>query len=54
MKKRGLGDRGLNALLAGSKSRTEEESKTQDKVLKELPLDLIERGQYQPRRENGP
>ncbi len=55
MKKRGLGDRGLNALLAGTKSRLQDEnSESQDKVLKEMPLDLIQRGQYQPRRDMDP
>ena len=51
MKKRGLGNKGLNALLAGSKNRLEEEVVSQDKSLKELPLELIQRGQYQPRRD---
>ncbi len=55
MKKRGLGDRGLNALLAGSKARMQEEGPaSQDKVLKEMPLDMIQRGQYQPRRDMDP
>ncbi|MDG9666506.1 ParB/RepB/Spo0J family partition protein [Hahella sp. CR1] len=56
MKKRGLGDRGLNALLAGSRTRTneEEENVKQDGVLKELPVELIQRGQYQPRRDMDP
>jgi ParB family chromosome partitioning protein len=54
MKKRGLGDRGLNALLAGSKNRSDDETVSQDKVLRELPLELIQRGKFQPRRDMDP
>lgn len=58
-KRRSLG-KGLDALLAGS-SRSEEPSvpqpapATSDKgQLQELPVDLIQRGQYQPRRDFDP
>lgn len=51
-KKRGLG-RGLDALLGGMQS--EPEVRTQRSVdiegLRRLPVDLIQRGRYQPRRE---
>lgn len=62
-KKRGLG-RGLDALLAGSTSVpvvdtedvTEQEpaqkvESSQPERLKDLPVDLIQRGKYQPRRD---
>ena len=55
-KKRGLG-RGLDALLGGSKQVAEPErspSSTEDVVadgvLRQIPVDQIARGQYQPRR----
>ena len=56
-KRRSLG-KGLDALLAGS-SRAEEtpvgEPASSEKgLLRELPVDLIERGQYQPRRDFDP
>jgi ParB family chromosome partitioning protein len=55
-KKRGLG-RGLDALLGGA-SKTEEtdsaEQVQQDDNLTSLPVDLIERGRYQPRRDFNP
>lgn len=57
-KKRGLG-RGLDALLAGSSpepvavtsTATIAEPTTAKELLQELPLDLIQRGKYQPRRD---
>ena len=60
-KKRGLG-RGLDALLSasGSSLSTAEETANQssgertDAGLRELPVDLIQRGQYQPRRDFDP
>ncbi|UZE96169.1 ParB/RepB/Spo0J family partition protein [Alkalimarinus alittae] len=52
-KKRGLGERGLGALLAGSKVKLQTEN-TQDGELRELPVDLIQRGVYQPRRDMDP
>ncbi|SHL45046.1 ParB/RepB/Spo0J family partition protein [Phytopseudomonas punonensis] len=51
-KKRGLG-RGLDALLGGSsvESLEEEAVKVDTRELQHLPLDLIQRGKYQPRRD---
>jgi len=51
-KKRGLG-RGLDALL-GQSNATDGNSHSQDQQLKELPVDLIQRGKYQPRRDMDP
>ncbi len=60
-KKRGLG-RGLDALLGGSKQVAEPDSSPSsiapsstedvvaDGVLKQIPVDQIARGQYQPRK----
>lgn len=52
IKKRGLG-RGLDALLAGTTGATVQEAtvQTDSRELRHLPLDLIQRGKYQPRRE---
>jgi ParB family chromosome partitioning protein len=54
-KKRGLG-RGLDALLGGMQS--DADSRTQKTAeadsLRRLPVDLIQRGRYQPRREFDP
>ena len=58
-KRRGLG-RGLDALLAGSSPDSSVEkaptdkADAQDSPLKELPVDLIQRGQYQPRKDIEP
>ncbi len=52
-KKRGLGERGLGALLAGSKVNLQAEA-TQDGELRDLPVDLVQRGKYQPRRDMDP
>jgi len=51
-KKRGLG-RGLDALLGGGSVTTLEEEAVQvdSRELQHLPLDLIQRGKYQPRRD---
>ncbi len=49
-KKRGLGERGLGALLAGSKAKLQTET-SQDGELRDLPVDLVQRGIYQPRRD---
>ncbi|SDH24932.1 chromosome partitioning protein, ParB family [Pseudomonas flavescens] len=51
-KKRGLG-RGLDALLGGSSVDALEEEAVQADTseLQHLPLDLIQRGKYQPRRD---
>ena len=55
VKKRGLG-RGLDALLGGTNVNTlEEQALHADKnELQYLPLDLIQRGKYQPRRDMDP
>ena len=53
-KKRGLGERGLGALLAGSKVNLDQELKDHDGELREVPIDLIQRGRYQPRRDMDP
>ena len=50
-KKRGLGERGLGALLAGSKVNLNSETSELDGELREVPVDLIQRGRYQPRRD---
>lgn len=53
-KKRGLGERGLGALLQGSKVNLNPETADQDGELREIPVDLIQRGRYQPRRDMDP
>jgi len=60
-KKRGLG-RGLDALLGATGSRPASSAgadsavaaNPQDSILKDLPVDLIQRGKYQPRRDIDP
>lgn len=55
-KRRSLG-KGLDALLAGSGRETPApiaESPQEKGLLRELPVDLIQRGQYQPRRDFDP
>jgi ParB family chromosome partitioning protein len=60
-KRRSLG-KGLDALLAGSQRSSDAEATpettdrvhNEDDVLRELPVDLIQRGQYQPRRDFDP
>jgi len=51
-KKRGLG-RGLDALLGQSAARSTDPT-GEDGQLRELPVDLIQRGKYQPRRDMDP
>jgi ParB family chromosome partitioning protein len=55
VKKRGLG-RGLDALLSSPtvSSLEEQATKADQRELQHLPLDLIQRGQYQPRRDMDP
>ena len=55
LKKRGLG-RGLDALLAGNTAATLEDEavKVDSRELQQLPLELIQRGKYQPRRDMDP
>lgn len=50
VKKRGLGEKGLGALLKGS-SVEPKASHDIERQLRELPVELIQRGQYQPRRD---
>ncbi|MGX5217259.1 MULTISPECIES: ParB/RepB/Spo0J family partition protein [Pseudomonas] len=54
-KKRGLG-RGLDALLGGTSvdALQEEAAKVDSSELQYLPLDLVQRGKYQPRRDMDP
>ena len=54
-KKRGLG-RGLDALLGGDPAAEDGQAAgaTQDSGLSSLPLDLIQRGRFQPRRDFNP
>ncbi|MBJ6136357.1 ParB/RepB/Spo0J family partition protein [Marinobacter litoralis] len=55
-KKRGLGERGLGALLQGSKVNLNQssESAKRDGEMQDIPVDLIQRGRYQPRRDMDP
>jgi ParB family chromosome partitioning protein len=55
IKKRGLG-RGLDALLGGTSiaAMQEEAAQGEHRELHYLPLDLIQRGKYQPRRDMDP
>src|SRR5690554_7415962 len=53
-KKRGLGERGLGALLQGSKVNLNQQVTEHDGELREIPVDLIQRGRYQPRRDMDP
>ncbi|MCU1719120.1 ParB/RepB/Spo0J family partition protein [Pseudomonas sp. 5P_3.1_Bac2] len=55
VKKRGLG-RGLDVLLGGTTTTALEEQAAQapSHELQHLPLDLIQRGKYQPRRDMDP
>ncbi|MBO6849764.1 MAG: ParB/RepB/Spo0J family partition protein [Marinobacter sp.] len=53
-KKRGLGERGLGALLQGSRVNLDQELKDHDGELREVPVDLIQRGRFQPRRDMDP
>ncbi|WP_404439078.1 ParB/RepB/Spo0J family partition protein [Stutzerimonas chloritidismutans] len=54
-KKRGLG-RGLDALLGGANVTAvhEHAAQTDERELQQLPLDIIQRGKYQPRRDIDP
>lgn len=54
-KKRGLG-RGLDALLGGANVTAMQEQTVQvdERELQQLPLDVIQRGKYQPRRDIDP
>lgn len=56
LKKRGGLGRGLDALLSGSTAAAlqQEAARTDNKELQNLPVDLIQRGKYQPRRDMDP
>lgn len=53
-KRRGLGERGLGALLANSRVNLEQTPASQDGELRNIAVDLIQRGRYQPRRDMDP
>lgn len=53
-KKRGLGERGLGALLQGSRVNLNQETTNRDGEMRDIPVDLIQRGRYQPRRDMDP
>lgn len=53
VKKRGLG-KSLDALLVGSATATEDPMQTAPEHLCQLPIELIQRGKYQPRRGMDP
>lgn len=53
-KKRGLGERGLGALLANARVNLEQTPASQDGELRNIALDLIQRGRHQPRRDMDP
>ncbi|KZZ34185.1 ParB/RepB/Spo0J family partition protein, partial [Oleiphilus sp. HI0117] len=52
-KKRGLGEKGLSALLKGSNVDFKKEVEN-DGDLKQLPVEFLKRGKYQPRRDMDP
>ena len=49
-KKRGLGEKGLGALLRGSNIDLKSDD-SEDGELKHLPVEYLQRGKYQPRRD---
>ncbi len=49
-KKRGLGEKGLGALLKGSNINLQNDT-SEDGELKHLPVEYLQRGKYQPRRD---
>lgn len=49
-KRRGLGEKGLGALLKGSGIESKEDN-ADDVELKYLPVEYLQRGKYQPRRD---
>lgn len=53
-KTKGLGSKGLGALLKSSQVSYSEQNDDLDGELRELPVELIQRGQYQPRRDMDP
>jgi ParB family chromosome partitioning protein len=53
-KRRGIGNRGLNSLLQGAGAKLDDEVSSHDGELRDIPVDLIQRGRYQPRRDMDP
>jgi ParB family chromosome partitioning protein len=53
-RKRVIGEKGLGALLKGSNVEALKKSDSDEKHLRELPVELIQRGKYQPRRDMDP
>lgn len=50
-RKRVIGEKGLGALLKGSNIEPLKHSEADEKYLREIPVELIQRGKYQPRRD---
>ena len=46
-----MGERGLGALLKGSNVEALKQSDNDEKHLREIPVELVQRGKYQPRRD---
>lgn len=53
-RKRVIGEKGLGALLKGSNVDLAQQKSSEDKKLRDLPVDLVRRGKYQPRRDMDP
>ena len=53
VKKRGLGEKGLGALLKGANVSLDK-TPEKDGELRHIPVELIQRGKYQPRRDMDP
>ncbi len=53
-KSKGLGTKGLGALLNSSRGSGSSQETDLDGELKHLPVELLQRGQYQPRRDMDP
>ncbi|MBC7192973.1 ParB/RepB/Spo0J family partition protein [Marinobacter sp.] len=53
-KRRGIGNRGLNSLLQGAGAKLDDDVTSHDGELRNIPIDLIQRGRYQPRRDMDP
>ncbi len=50
-KTKGLGSKGLGALLKSSGTSVKEKQSSVDGQLREIPIELLQSGQYQPRRD---
>ncbi|PID43605.1 MAG: chromosome partitioning protein ParB [Gammaproteobacteria bacterium] len=53
-KTKGLGSKGLGALLKSAQKPVEEKPGSMDSDMREIPVELLQRGQYQPRRDMDP